>query len=76
MFRLEFVFELYLGVDDDVSSARGCISEKCDILVLDDILFCGRQAGAKTFFVCIIIGLCRSIKYNMEPAVMQQYILL
>ena len=60
-FQLEFVFELYFEVDDDIWRKRWCISVEYDSFVLDNIFMRRWQNGAKNVFVCRIIALCRSI---------------
>ena len=75
MFWLEFVFESYFEVDNDILGERECISGDCDSFILDNIFLRRLQAGAKNVFVCIIVGLCRTVWFRMESADMQQYIL-
>ena len=47
MFWLEFVFKLYVEVDDDMWYERGYISKDCDNFVSNDIFLHECQAGAK-----------------------------
>ena len=58
---MEYIFEYYLVVYDDMWSMHGCRIEGCDSFFLDDILLRGWQAGGKSFFVCTTVGLWRSV---------------
>ena len=47
MFWLEFVFESYFEMGNDVWGEHGCISEECDSFVLENIFWREWQAGTK-----------------------------
>ena len=55
---MEAIVEAYVEVGDDVWSMRVFSSGDCDSFFSDDIFLRKHEAGAKSVFICGIVGVC------------------